>query len=904
MRRGTFESLEARLALAADLGFAGAFEVLGGPATDIYSSSGSMQSRGGGMVTDGAGNRYVTVNGTYDHILDLDPGPAVQAVTMDAALVKLDPNGSPLWTAALNATLHTSPVVRILHAVDADENVYLVGDFRGTVDFDPGPGVTNVTSSQAGAEYSVYFAKLNSAGALQWVRKIDGAGLRPDRFALDGAGNLLIAANFSTGTTAAPIDVDPGPGQTLVQQKAANGNSDLLALKYSPNGDFVWVRQFGGIDTVMSASLPSLAVDGQGDFYLGRGFGGSIDLDPGAAVHLATNPDSASDGFVVKLDASGAFQWAYVTEGIGGAQFREIEIAGDGSIIVAGYLKGDVDFRPGSGTLQLASVGSGVNGLVIKVNSDSSIAWARRFGSGSAGNGETLAMEADVDQEGNVYLGGSFGRLATAGQTFDFDPGPDVYELITPSTQETGYVLSLTGTGDFRWAVPLGGNAGLAQVQGVSVTVDGSVQLSGSFKGNADFDPDAATQYLLNSGSSQSVFTATLTQVTPDPGAPVVDAGAGQTILINATASLHGTVSDDGLPNPVTTTWSLLSGPGAVTFGNASALDTTASISAIGDYLLKLEATDGQFTTADYVRIVVNPLTASLTTTADTYLDGGSKTTNFGTSPSLLVDGNPDNGALLSWNLSGIPVGSTLQSATLSVNVTGTSADTYEIYELKRSWNETQATWNKATASVNWQSAGAQGSLDRGTTVLGTITATATGVRNVVLNAAGLAVVQRWVNNPATNFGFVIQDYVNTIKDDLIISSKNDAVAANRPQLQLVYIPPSPPAQSLRSLAVTAPVNLTSNKAATADTVLAGLAGKEIQPNSAASPKATLAQRRDARQSIFAKIEWKAEQIASALHSAKGPVKSELGTIARDSAAGDEAFSEVGEPLTSLFRRL
>ena len=110
-RRGAFEPLEARLALSADLAFAGVFQTVGGPSTAIYSSSSPLDNKGGGMVTDGAGNRYVTVNGTFsDHIIDLDPGPAVNAATMDAGLVKLDPNGAVLWTAPLNATGPNSPL--------------------------------------------------------------------------------------------------------------------------------------------------------------------------------------------------------------------------------------------------------------------------------------------------------------------------------------------------------------------------------------------------------------------------------------------------------------------------------------------------------------------------------------------------------------------------------------------------------------------------------------------------------------------------------------------------------------------------------------------------------------------------------------------------------------------------
>jgi hypothetical protein len=87
---------------------------------------------------------------------------------------------------------------------------------------------------------------------------------------------------------------------------------------------------------------------------------------------------------------------------------------------------------------------------------------------------------------------------------------------------------------------------------------------------------------------------------------------------------------------------------------------------------------------------------------------------------------------------------------------------------------------------------------------LGTVTATATGIRTVVLNAAGLAVVQGCVNNPATNFGFILQDYANTTKDDLVFSSKESTVAANRPQLKLVYNPPSVAPLALSAFAITA----------------------------------------------------------------------------------------------------
>jgi hypothetical protein len=90
--------------------------------------------------------------------------------------------------------------------------------------------------------------------------------------------------------------------------------------------------------------------------------------------------------------------------------------------------------------------------------------------------------------------------------------------------------------------------------------------------------------------------------------APTVGAGTDQTITLPAGATLTGTATDDGLPNPpgaLTLTWSKVTGPGTVTFGTPNALQTTASFSLAGTYGLRLSAGDGSLTTSDDVTVTV-----------------------------------------------------------------------------------------------------------------------------------------------------------------------------------------------------------------------------------------------------------------------------------------------------------
>jgi hypothetical protein len=94
----------------------------------------------------------------------------------------------------------------------------------------------------------------------------------------------------------------------------------------------------------------------------------------------------------------------------------------------------------------------------------------------------------------------------------------------------------------------------------------------------------------------------------PGNKAPVVDAGPDQAITLPATASLSGTVTDDGQPNPpgaTTVHWSVVSGPGTVGFDNPDIKSTTASFGQAGSYVLRLTASDGALSASDDLTVTV-----------------------------------------------------------------------------------------------------------------------------------------------------------------------------------------------------------------------------------------------------------------------------------------------------------
>src|SRR5262245_18315502 len=100
----------------------------------------------------------------------------------------------------------------------------------------------------------------------------------------------------------------------------------------------------------------------------------------------------------------------------------------------------------------------------------------------------------------------------------------------------------------------------------------------------------------------------------PDPiVAPTVRSCPNQTITHPSSASLSGTVTDPCLPNcTVTVRWSMASGPGTVTFGNAAALSITAAFSTGGTYVLQLTASDGTLSSSSTTTLTVNPQAVAL----------------------------------------------------------------------------------------------------------------------------------------------------------------------------------------------------------------------------------------------------------------------------------------------------
>ena len=281
---------------------------------------------------DKKGNIYTT--GYFFDTVDFDPGAGVANLTDTVAywshifISKLDSDGNYKWARAMGGISGAagSGVV-----VDSNENVFTIGYFRDVVDFDPGTGVSNLTS--AGGD-DIYILKLDSSGNYQWAEALGGSYEDiSTNILLDTTGNIYTAGYFYGFT-----DLDPGPGFDTFR---VNGGpyseylSNAFVLKLDPNGNHIWAKQFASPHDVHANYL---ALDVYNNVYTTGYFNDTTDFDPGSEV-ASFVPLDAPDNFITKLDSGGNYVW---TKQLAGMQGNCIVADKSGNLYMTGAIGNDV----------------------------------------------------------------------------------------------------------------------------------------------------------------------------------------------------------------------------------------------------------------------------------------------------------------------------------------------------------------------------------------------------------------------------------------------------------------------------------------------------------------------------------------------------------------------------------
>jgi len=350
------------------------------------------------------------IGGLFHGEVDFDPGSGVDlrasnSGSFDGYVTKLAENGNYVWTKTIGGTGFD----RLTDVkVDSNRAVYLTGTFRGTVDFDPGPGV-DLHTRQGDVE-DVFVTKLYADGSYGWTRTWPlrypgGIG----RIAVDADGDVIFSSGFSGA-----VDFDPSPGTDLRTSTASQASG--FVTKINADGSYGWTRIF---DSSYASGGTDVAVDRDRNIVVAGYFIGTTDFDPGPREDLRTSTLlNAQNGFVTMLTASGDYLWTFTFDDED-AVGRAIATAFDseGAVLVAGTYATDyggaLDFDPGCAVNESERDADGDFILrLVCVTPRPDV------------DGDGDADLHDLAQFQNCFSGGA--PYGNGCQTFDFDSDGDV----------------------------------------------------------------------------------------------------------------------------------------------------------------------------------------------------------------------------------------------------------------------------------------------------------------------------------------------------------------------------------------------------------------------------------------------------------------------------------------------
>lgn len=196
---------------------------------------------------------------------------------------------------------------------------------------------------------------------------------------------------------------------------------------------------------------------------------------PRSLTPLAANPEGHQ----------GTLRWSRAIGGMATELARDVVVDAAGRVAVVGYFEGAVDF---GGTAKIEA--KKIDAFVSTFAADGTPGWTMHFG----GDGEDTVHGVAFDPAGNLVIAGLFTGNMAIGEIQLQGAGSD-----------DAFIAKIDAQGKPLWAWVLGGTDSDA-AHDVAVDTDGTIYVTGSFKGKLPIDAQTA----LESKGNEDVFLLAL----------------------------------------------------------------------------------------------------------------------------------------------------------------------------------------------------------------------------------------------------------------------------------------------------------------------------------------------------------------------------------------------------------
>ncbi|AUX44327.1 uncharacterized protein SOCE26_057910 [Sorangium cellulosum] len=453
-----------------DLGFnlatsAGGYDIFLGLYSRTLRYGGAGDQLCHSIARDALGDIFMT--GSFDGAFDFGGGPLANAGGKDIFVVKLgaaDDHLDHVWSKRFGGAGDQEAITA---TVDDIGDLFVAGNFEGSVDFGDGPLVS-------GGGTDIFAAKWSSDGELLWSLSFGGPGdQRVARAPHTVGSNFVITGSFEQ-----TVDFGGGP---LVSA----GGKDVFVVKLSDAGEHLFSHRYGGLADEEGHAVSTVGFSGHVMFT--GSFEGSMDLGSAPLVSAG-----GKDAFVARLDSAGNLLWSRRFGGADDESGDAVLLEHGGNALVTGSFRGSVSF----GGAPLVSAG-GTDTFVARLDTSGAHLWSRRYG----GEGDDVVTDLESQpppRASAAYIVGSRCSGAEPGCGVPLGPGHDAIER----------AFAIDGTLSSGEPPLFGEHVERQPVSAVATDPSGNVIVHGKFFVSADFGAGVESAWIGAASSFVAKYDA------------------------------------------------------------------------------------------------------------------------------------------------------------------------------------------------------------------------------------------------------------------------------------------------------------------------------------------------------------------------------------------------------------
>lgn len=415
--------------------------------------------------------------------------------------------------------LQDNKPVRIAFSQDKS-TYYVIGNFWGTVDFDPGVGEV-LKSGGVEEENNGFIAAYSAANnSLQKVSVTIGVNIM-DIAVSPTTGALTIVGQLFTGSGA--VDLNPDAGTDIHTAEA-----DIAGFVSFYNSSFTYQSSYiydNGDDRVILA--PNVVTyDSTGRLFFNlwmvprdgmSGFSSTVDFNPAGGAnddYTLNYPDWRRDAMaVVRIASNGTYEGAWVVQAQATSSpidLTDIVVDGEGNTYFMGFLYGQFDVNPvtGGGNVDSRTY-TRQTGFVAKMDSDGQFVYFRTATQSTSAY--SYYYRGVIDSNDNLYLLGSLINYDSESESasFDLDPtaGTDTVEF---TYGNRGIITRFDADDSYAYTVV--SQPGAVEGEWMSIAMDGEDRPYASIKtanvGNVQSEDDCEMYEQTIAGMATARFSA------------------------------------------------------------------------------------------------------------------------------------------------------------------------------------------------------------------------------------------------------------------------------------------------------------------------------------------------------------------------------------------------------------